>query len=192
MRKFTTQDVDFNDLRSTLVNSGFAKENNSLFQVINRMIDGASLLKKNLAEKIGVTDKISLTEQVDGLLPPKNGGTKTNLYTPFVTLINNLGGVGVDDLYYYQSGDLVTVFGRFQVLPSSIGINTEFGFTLPTISYFKFPYQCAGAAYSPTKNQGAAIIGDVGNNRAKMQFLSVDNSVFDLYFTFGYKIIEKS
>ena len=81
------------------------------------------------------------------------------------------------------------VSGRFQVTPTAIGVDTQLAFKLPVLSYFDFDYQCAGSAFSPTINQGAAIIGDVGNNRALLKFLSVANSTFDLFFTFGYEII---
>lgn len=192
MRKFTSEEFRFDRLRTTLANSKIAGENNSLYQSILGLIDGGSFLRKSLEDKLGRNDKIILTNQVSGKLPPKNGGVNTGLYAPFVTLIANINGVGADDLYYYTSGDLVTVFGRFQVTPTAIGVNTEFAFELPIISYFKLPSQCAGAAYSPTVNQGAAILADVGNNRAKMQFKAADNSTFDLYFTFGYRVIEKT
>lgn len=192
MRKFSNQETDFDQLRSVLVGSKTVRENNPLYQVVNRLIDYGALLKKNLADKIGRGDKISLTEQVDGILPPANGGSKVDLYNPNpLILLSNLSGAGVDFLYYCQNKDQVIVFGRFQVTPTIVGANTELGFELPIISYFDFDYQCAGAAYSPTEEQGAAIIADVGNNRAKLKFKSVTNVTFDLFFTFGYKIIEK-
>lgn len=191
MRKFTSREADFDQLRTLVVNSQDAKENNSRYQVLNRLIDYGSLLKKSIEGKIGKDDKISLTDQIDGILPPTNGGVATGKYEPIITLGANCGGVGLDFLYFYTTGGLVTVFGRLAVLPLVIGINTEFAFTLPIISYFTFDYQCAGALGCPTHNQNGAILADVGQNRAKMQFISVANVQMNLFFNFSYIIIEQ-
>lgn len=191
MKKFSTPDTNFDQLNALLVNSQDAKENNSRYLVLRKLISGAQLLKNSLGDTVKKTDKISLTDQIDGILPPTNGGVATGRYTPALTLIANLSGAGVDDLYFSTTGGLVNVFGRFQVTPTAVGINTELGFKLPIISYFQFDYQCAGSAYSPTVNQGAAIIADVVNNRAILKFLSVSNTTFDLFFNFGYIIIEQ-
>jgi len=192
MRKFSTgPDVDFDRLKTILVNSGYQSTSPPLFQTISGLINGAQLFRKGLDDKLGKNDKISLTKQVEGNLSPKNGGAAPGQYNPNLTLISNLNGSGVDDLYFIQTGPLVTVFGRVQVVPAAIGVDTELGIELPIISYFKFDYQCAGSASSPTVNQSGAIIGDVGNNRAKLKFLSISNATFDIYFNFGYIIIEK-
>ncbi|RPI80678.1 MAG: hypothetical protein EHM34_09725 [Nitrosopumilales archaeon] len=193
MKKFSVgENVDFDRLKTILVNSGFQSKSNPLFQVVDGLINGAQLFRKSLFDVVKKTDKISLTEQIEGKLLPKNGGTKTDQYDPSpMQLISNLSGAGVDYLYYIHTGSFVTVFGRFQLLPTAIGVNTELGFELPIISYFDFKYECAGAAASPEVNQSGAVLADVGNNRAKLQFLAVTNVQFDMYFNFGYKIIEK-
>lgn len=190
MRKFSTGSPDIDRLKTILVNSGMQTKEPAAFQTINGLIDGAQFFKKNLEGKLGKDDPIDLANAT-GALGLKNGGTIFGQYNPDLTLILNLNGAGVDDLYFYRIGSLVTVFGRIQVTPLAIGVDTELGFELPIISYFKFDYQCAGSGYSPTVNQGAAIIGDVGNNRAKLKFLSTTNVTFDLFLTFGYKIIEQ-
>lgn len=188
MRKFTNQDVDFADLRSTLVNSKLARDNPPLFQVINRLIDGGQLLREKISN-LGIN--INLESQVSGILPPRFGGNNVRIYTPTLYLMANLSGAGVDDLYFQHTRDQVIVFGKFQVDPITNNQNTELGFDLPIKSYFDFEYQCAGSGYCPTEDQGCAIIADVTNKRGKVKFKAASNSVMDLFFTFGYKIIEQ-
>lgn len=182
---------DLDKLKASLVNSGEQTKNNALFQTIFQLIDGSKSLKETLSGKIGKTDKIDLDNQVDGHLPVKKGGSYSDIYLPILTLVANLSGVGTDDLHFYQNGDIITVAGRIQVTPTAVGVLTRAGISLPLISYFKFPYQCAGSAGSPTVNQAGAIIGDVLNNRAELQFLSVNNITYDMFFTFAYRIIQQ-
>lgn len=183
--------TDYQSMKTDLVSSEFQKENKDIFDVLNVLLDGASSFEEGLESKLGKNDSFPAS-QLSGMVPPASGGVVVGRYdsNPLI-LITNLAGAGVDFLYYMRSGDTVTVFGRFQVTPTAIGVNTELGFQLPILSYFTFDYQCAGSAYSPTVNQGAAIMADVGNNRAKLKFLSTTNITFDLFFTFGYVIIPK-
>lgn len=183
--------TDYQAIKSDLVASAFQKENKDVFDVLNTLLDGASDFENRIDNKVGKTDSFP-SSQLSGLVPIAVGGVTSGRYDPNpLVLISNLSGAGVDYLYYLRGGDNVTVYGRFQVTPTAIGVNTELGFQLPILSYFTFDYQCAGSTYSPTVEQGAAIIADVGNNRALLKFKSVDNSTFDLFFTFGYVIIPK-
>lgn len=184
--------IDYQSSKTDLVSSEFQKENKDIFDILNTLLDGASDFEKRIDNKLDKNGIIDGNSQISGFVPLANGGVVAGRYDPNpLILVANLTGVGVDYLYYTRAGDLVNVFGRFQVTPTAIGVNTEFAFALPILSYFKFDYECAGSAYSPTVSQGAAIMADVGNDRAKMKFLSVDNSTFDLFFTFGYIIVPK-
>lgn len=184
--------IDYQSSKTDLVSSEFQKENKDIFDILNTLLDGASDFEKGLSNKLDKNGIIDGSSQISGFVPLANGGVVAGRYDPNpLILVANLTGVGVDYLYYTRAGDLVSVFGRFQVTPTAIGVNTELAFALPVLSYFKFDYECSGSAYSPTVSQGAAIMADVGNDRAKMKFLSVDNSTFDLFFTFGYIIIPK-
>lgn len=183
-------DTDYQQLKSALLNSGLQKKDNTLFGVLVSLIDAASKFKESLSKVIKVGDKLDAT-LLEGRVPLASGGNRNDKYEPILTLISNLTGAGVDEFYYIQSGSLVTVFGRVQVTPTAINVITELGISLPLISYFSFDYQCAGSGYSPTINQGAAIVADVGNKRAKIKFLASNNVTFDIFFTFGYRIIEK-
>jgi hypothetical protein len=184
------QGVDYTRLKSTLAGSPSTETEDKLYQVITGLINGAEKFKDQLDGKADIGSRIEAS-QLEGVVAVANGGTYGELYVPTLTLVSNLTGAGVSDFYYYQNGRLVTVFGKVQVTPTVGATITELGMSLPVISYFKFDYQCAGSANSPTINQGAAIVGDVGNNRALLKFLSTGASTFDLFFQFGYVVIEK-
>lgn len=184
-------DIDYSALQSNLLSSKAKNEDNNLFEVIRSLISGAQGFKNSIAEKLGKSDTFP-ANQLIGVVPTANGGTYGTLYEPSLFLIANLSGAGLDYFYYSQAGMHVHVFGKIQVTPTAIGVDTRLGIELPILSYFKFDYECCGVAYSPTVNQGASILADVANQRALLRFKSVDNVTFDMTLQLDYKIIAKS
>lgn len=183
--------LDYDRLKSLLSATRARKEDNNLYAVTLDLINAAAKFQNALSKTLTDTSELSVGQLV-GRIATKNGGTFSDRYSPFLTLVANASGAGVDYLYFNRSGDKVDVVGRVQITPTAIGVDTELRIELPIISYFKFDYQLAGVAFSPTVNQGAAIIADVGNNAALLKFLSTSNATFDLFFNFGYTVIEKT
>lgn len=187
----STREIDYDRLKTSLTNSGEQTQNNALYQTVFRLIEGAQFFRDSLLGKFDKDSKINLTNQVAERLAVINGGTYSKLYTPDLTLVANLSGAGVDFLPYYQNGNVVTVSGRIQVNPITNNQDTRLGISLPLKSYFKFDYQCAGSASSPTENQAGAIIGDVTNARAELRFKTTTNATFDMFFIFSYIILQQ-
>jgi hypothetical protein len=64
------------------------------------------------------------------------------------------------------------------------------GISLPIASNLGAIEDCAGAAAaSGIAGQSAAIVGDVGSDRAEMQWITVDVTNQPMYFTFTYQVI---
>ena len=111
-------------------------------------------------------------------------------YTPSLTNVTNLDASTAYECQYLRVGNTVTVSGRVDIDPSSTTTATELGITLPVASNFAVSYQCAGSAFAfGVAGQGAAILGDVTNDRACMKWVSSDITNMGMFFSFTYRII---
>jgi hypothetical protein len=178
------------NLRRSLNRTDLNQEDEALFQFLEETITILENYKSNLNDKFGKNDKINAKTQIDGLVPIANGGGFSGIYNPTTANVANVTGLEWDVFHYYRLGDIVTVNGkiRFNTV-TAVGVDTKVAFSLPILSYFDFEFQCAGVGYSDEVNQGAAIRGDVINQRAELRFLSAVNGAFTMYFTFAYRII---
>ena len=110
-------------------------------------------------------------------------------YTPTLNNVTNLDGSTAYTCQYLRVGSTITVSGKVDVDPTA-GVATQLGISLPIASNFANAQECAGAAFCPTiANQGAAILADITNNRAEMQWIAVDLTNQPMYFTFTYMVI---
>jgi len=185
--------LDPTKLKDNRLQSEVQQEDNPLFQTISSIIDIEQQSKIDIADKISKKDKIDLVKQVSGLLSFRNGGVLTGLYTPNLTLVANLTGAGVDDLYYFRFGDLVGVFGIIQVNPTAIGVVTQLGISIPIPSYFFFDYHLAGVANCPTQSpENAGIYADIVNFRAQMEWIAgFAAAPSDFMVLFMYKVFQQ-
>lgn len=91
---------------------------------------------------------------------------------------------------YMRVGNTVTVSGTVTVDPTAATTSTQVGISIPIASDFGSIGQCAGTAFaSGIASQGAAILADVTNNRAQMQWISSDTTSQAMYFTFTYLVV---
>src|SRR5688572_4117375 len=177
-------------LRRDLNRTDLNQDDNALYELLEKTITILENYKNDIENKFGKTDKIDAKTQISGLVPITNGGGFSGIYNPTTENVANVTGLEWDVFHYYRLGDIVTVGGkiRFNTV-TAIGVDTKVAFSLPILSYFDFEFQCAGVGYSDEVNQGAAIRGDVANQRAELRFLSAVNGAFTMYFTFAYRII---
>lgn len=110
-------------------------------------------------------------------------------YTPTLTNVTNLDTSGASLCAYVRVGTAVTVSGRVDLDPTAAGA-VELGISLPVPSNFTDNKQCAGVAFcNSVAGQGAAILSDLTNDRASLQFVAVDTSNRVMMFVFQYQVL---
>lgn len=202
MKLTTTPEFDLHKLKAILVNSGFQKENNPLYQTVQGIIDGAksiqtalreavAFLKAELEKKRDKSVKIDLSDtdhDITGVLPVEHGGSFDGEYDPELDFTANLDSVSVEKLYFYRVGNSVTVYGHIEVVPTTSGVETSVTISLPIDSGFSEPFHCAGVASSIV--QSAMVEADTVNNRAVLSFISVTTGQSqDMGVQFSYKVL---
>lgn len=155
------------------------------------------------ASGASVTGSLTVTDDAyaggwDGSLavPTKNAvydkiqslSVTSGTYAPTLTNVANLDGSTAFTCQYMRVGNVVTVSGKVSVDPTAAA-STELGISLPIASALTAVEQVGGTAYATgIAAQGAAITGDASNDRAQLQFISVDLTNQGMPFSFTYLI----
>lgn len=113
----------------------------------------------------------------------------SGVYTPTLTMVNNLLAVTAFQCQYMRVGDVVTVSGKINMDVNSNGQICRLGITLPVASDFGAEEDLGGTASSMDIQQNSGIKADITNNRAALEFLANSNTTRDWFFTFTYRII---
>lgn len=114
---------------------------------------------------------------------------RAGIYTPILTNVANISASTAYSCQFMQVGNTVTISGKVDVDPALTATSTQLGISLPLFSNLGAAGNCAGTAFaSGIAGQGAAILGDVTNNRAQMQWVAGDISNQPMYFSFTYRI----
>jgi len=144
-------------------------------------------INKITLQDLGKLPFAGLQEWMRSVKRAINGG----VYTPTLTNVTNVAASTAYECQWQQVENTVVVSGRVDVDPTA-GAATELGISLPPLypSAFTAVQQCAGTAAAPAvAGQSAAILADVTNSRASMQWVAVDTANRAMYFTFTYRII---
>lgn len=111
----------------------------------------------------------------------------SGIYTPTLTNVTNIAASTAYQCQYLRVGTTVSVSGKVDVDPTAAAAS-ELGISLPIAADLASLQECAGAAFaSGIAGQGAAIVGDSGNDRASMRWVAVDVTNQPMYFTFSYR-----
>lgn len=115
---------------------------------------------------------------------------RSGTYTPTLYNITNIATSTAYACQWMRVGNVVTVSGRVDITASGNGL-TELGITLPVASAFNAPSQseCAGTAYDIINPQGAIIVADGINARARLQFLATGPNNHHFWFSFTYVVV---
>ena len=135
---------------------------------------------------ITVNGKGLVTAASDGLT------LASGVYTPTLTIVANVDGGGLTayQCQYMRVGSVVNVSGKLDVNPTLAATLTQAGISLPIASNIGAAEDCGGVAFTPTvAGQGAAIYGDLTNNRAQLEFVAGAATSQPMYFDFQYRII---
>lgn len=117
-------------------------------------------------------------------------GLTHGTYTPTLTNVTNLDASTAYSCQYMKVGNTVTVSGQVDVNPTTAASTlTQLGITLPIASNLANSNECAGTGISSAVACNGAIIGDVTNNRAELNFLASFTTNQPVYFIFTYRII---
>lgn len=120
------------------------------------------------------------------LANPVTSGT----YSPTLTNVANLDASTTFTAQYLRVGAVVTVSGRISVDPTTSGLSTILGISLPIASILSTSTQCAGVAgASGIAGQVAAIAADTVNNRAEAIWVASDITNQSMFYTYTYTIV---
>jgi hypothetical protein len=109
-------------------------------------------------------------------------------YTPTLFNQTNVSASTPYGCQWMRVGFVVTVIGHVDVDPLA-AVFTELGISLPVVSFLTQAAHCVGfASGAISGGDTAAIVGDVGNNRATMSWNAVLLANTPMYFTFTYQI----
>jgi len=113
-----------------------------------------------------------------------------DVYTPTLTNVANLDGSTAYSCQYLRVGSVVTVSGQVDLDPTTTLTDTQLGISLPIASNFANANECAGSGSAPAiAAMTVAILGDVANNRATLQFKATDVTNQPVFFSFIYRVI---
>lgn len=116
---------------------------------------------------------------------PTNG-----TYTPTLTNVANITASTAYLCHWMRVSNECLVAGKADVDPTLAAASTQLGISLPFASNLGVIQDCAGTAFAPgIAGQGAAIVGDVANDRAQMQWIAGDITNQAMFFIFSFRII---
>jgi hypothetical protein len=110
-------------------------------------------------------------------------------YTPTLTNTTNLDATVAYQSQWLRVGNTVFVSGKVDIDPTAAGVTVDMGMSLPVASNFGSAEDCAGTGFCTAVQQGAAILADATNDRARWVFLVNDTANRSFYFSFGYRVI---
>jgi hypothetical protein len=114
-------------------------------------------------------------------------------YTPTLTGVNNVADTTAYVCQYMRVGSVVTVSGHLTVDPTSNGLPTTVGISLPVASNFAEIFQCGGTAHGfdgSDTGRSAGITADTTNDRAQIDWVETNGAASNLWtFTFTYLIV---
>jgi hypothetical protein len=138
------------------------------------------------APTLGVAAATSININGGGAVSALTTGT----YTPTLTNTTNVAASTAYECRWFRIGDQVIVFGKADVDPTASAASTVLGISLPVASNLGDTGDLSGtAAAIATAGEAAAIIGDSGNDRAVMQWITQTTANHSMNFSFGYKVI---
>lgn len=109
-------------------------------------------------------------------------------YTPTLTNTLNIGASVAYQCHWLRAGNTVFVSGKVDIDPTAVGA-VDMGMSLPVASNFGGAEDCGGVGHCTAVQQGAAILADATNDRARWVFDANDTANRSFYFSFGYEVI---
>ena len=111
-------------------------------------------------------------------------------YTPTLTNTANIDASTAYPCQYLRVGSSVTVSGRVDIDPTTVGVATSLDLTLPVATAnFTGDQNAGGTAACAGVQQAAAIFANVGAQTVRIGFVATDATNRSFRFSFMYQII---
>lgn len=120
-----------------------------------------------------------------------DGNVFSGTYTPTLTNVSNLTSSTAFQCQYMRVGDVVTVSGSASITPTSSGVVTKLGLSLPVTPSPSFTgaRMLGGTFASSNASQRAGVIyADTTNNRAELQVTADVSAGITIFFNFTYRV----
>lgn len=184
---------DYKQLHSKLVSSGLNKTNPKAYDVIKRLIVGAADAQAGVNESVSQEDLIDLTSQVQGLLPPDNGGVANGFYFPALISLANINTVSVFYAHFSVATRLVYVSGKLNIKPAAANTLTIVEIQMPIHSNFASADKLQGVINGipldgSTEGFAGIIEGNVSNGQARVSFYPQNTDNHDIRYMLSYEL----
>jgi hypothetical protein len=112
-------------------------------------------------------------------------------YTPTITPGANVAASLAYVHSWIRIGSVVHVAGKVDITPTAANADTQLGVSLPIASNFGSSELLAGCGAAPLANpmQSAAIIGDVANHRALVEWRTTESVNRGYWYQFSYLVV---
>ncbi len=116
------------------------------------------------------------------------GAIISGTYLPTLTNVANLDASTAYNAQYMRVGNVVAVSGKVDVDPTAL-LSTKLGISLPIASTLSAAEKCAGTANANSiASEVGAIEGDIVNNRAQLEWITVSVANHSMYYDFQYLV----
>lgn len=118
-------------------------------------------------------------------------GTAFGTYTPTITDGANVAASSANDAFYIRVGNNVSVWGRFDIDPTSAATLTVFDVSLPIASDLANLWDLAGVFVNGGLGSGnvGAMKADPTDDRAECAIVPAGAGNISYLFTMGYRIL---
>lgn len=163
-------------------------------QFIIRGINNAITADKLVIEGDGRIYGTGLHNAAGAVTGTTNQYIASGTYTATLFNTTNITSSTATVCQWIRVGNVVTVSGKVTVTPTTETGQTILGFSLPIASSIANDREVGGSAGglngTDAENATIVILGDATNDRAMFKFIApVDNSPYDIYFSFTYLIL---
>lgn len=189
----SSEGFDYKKLDTTLVNARVHVENKALYQVLKKLVGGASDFQDGISNSFDKrTDKLDLEKQVDGKLGAENGGIESGYYFPTLVDVLNIASHSTYYSHFLVTERLIQVFGKINVQPTAANIRTLIEIQVPIPSAFTTSDQLHGLVNGIPLGAGiqgfaGIIVGNTTTGFGQVQFFPPSTDNFDIRFSMSYE-----
>lgn len=180
-------------LLGLLNNTKLQQTNPATYQVLQSLITIAGQAKAAIANAF-TKDSLLPANQLLGLVPIKNGGTESGIYTPVLTNLANITTSTAFPCYWTRIGNYITVTGQVDIDVTANNALTQLELTLPRPSQFNNSDQAMGVTTAfdtvgTAHGMAGIVTAIVATNDVMLELHSTTNNLMHCHFCFTYLFI---
>lgn len=161
---------------------------------------GTGLVTKTAAatyaarEIFGTADQVDVADgdgvSGDPVVSLSIGDLLTDVYTPTGTGVANVAAITTYPSRYVRTGSFAIVMGKVDIDATAAPLLTRARLSLPIASNLANDYELSGAGNAVNAaTRGFAVLGDVANNEAEINFICEVLANTSYHYMFSYLII---